>query len=60
MIDNSYSMRNRDYDLGGSDSISRLDAVKHAVRLFVSGGDHGLSGRPNDKIGVITLRATPT
>ncbi len=58
VIDNSYSMRNRDYDLG-SESISRLDAVKHAVRLFVAGGDHGLAGRPNDKIGVITFARDP-
>jgi Ca-activated chloride channel family protein len=58
VIDNSYSMRNRDYDLG-TQSISRLDAVKHAVRLFVAGGDHGLSGRPNDKIGVITFARDP-
>jgi Ca-activated chloride channel family protein len=58
VIDNSYSMRNRDYDLG-SESISRLDAVKHAVRLFVEGGDHGLTGRPNDKIGVITFARDP-
>src|SRR5689334_17569090 len=58
VIDNSYSMRNRDYDLG-NESISRLDAVKHAVRLFVAGGDHGLRGRPNDKIGVITFARDP-
>jgi Ca-activated chloride channel family protein len=58
VIDNSYSMRNRDYDLGNQ-SISRLDAVKHAVRLFVAGGEHGLSGRPNDKIGVITFARDP-
>lgn len=58
VIDNSYSMRNLDYDLG-TKSISRLDAVKHAVRLFVAGGEHGLSGRPNDKIGVITFARDP-
>jgi Ca-activated chloride channel family protein len=58
VIDNSYSMRNRDYDLG-KESISRLDAVKHAVRLFVGGGEHGLSGRPNDKVGVITFARDP-
>jgi Ca-activated chloride channel family protein len=58
VIDNSYSMRNLDYDLG-SQSISRLDAVKHAVKLFVSGGEHGLAGRPNDKIGVITFARDP-
>ncbi len=58
VIDNSYSMRNRDFDLG-SESISRLEAVKHAVHLFVAGGEHGLGGRPNDKIGVITLARDP-
>jgi Ca-activated chloride channel family protein len=58
IIDNSYSMRTRDYDLG-SQSISRLEAVKHSVRLFVQGGDHGLAGRPNDKIGIITFARDP-
>jgi Ca-activated chloride channel family protein len=58
VIDNSYSMRTRDYDLDAQ-SISRLDAVKHAVRLFVRGGDHGLAGRPNDKIGIITFARDP-
>jgi Ca-activated chloride channel family protein len=58
VIDNSYSMRNRDYDLA-SEAISRLDAVKHAVRLFVAGGDHGLKGRKADKIGIITFARDP-
>ena len=58
VIDNSYSMRTTDYDLGDS-SISRLDAVKHAVRLFVAGGDHGLTGRPDDRIGIITFARDP-
>jgi len=58
VIDNSYSMRNRDFDRG-NESISRLDAVKQAVRLFVAGGEHGLGGRPNDKIGVITFARDP-
>jgi Ca-activated chloride channel family protein len=58
VIDNSYSMRTRDYSLGG-ESLSRLDAVKHAVRLFVEGGAPGLSGRPNDKIGIITFARDP-
>jgi Ca-activated chloride channel homolog len=58
VIDNSYSMKTRDYEMG-SQSISRLDAVKHAVRLFIAGGDHGLSGRPNDKIGIITFARDP-
>jgi Ca-activated chloride channel family protein len=58
VIDNSYSMRTRDYDLG-TQSLSRLEAVKHAVRLFVEGGDHGLAGRPDDKIGIITFARDP-
>jgi Ca-activated chloride channel family protein len=58
VIDNSYSMRTRDYDLGAL-SLSRLEAVKHAVRLFVSGGSHGLQGRPQDKIGLITFARDP-
>jgi Ca-activated chloride channel family protein len=58
VIDNSYSMRTTDYDLG-RESISRLDAVKHSVRLFIAGGAHGLSGRPNDRIGIITFARDP-
>jgi len=57
VIDNSYSMRTRDYDLGPR-SISRLDAVKHAVRLFVEGGQ-GLRGRPDDRVGIITFARDP-
>ncbi len=58
VIDNSYSMTYRDYAVDGV-TVSRLDAVKHAVRLFVSGGEHGLKGRPNDKIGLITFARDP-
>src|SRR5262249_30703262 len=58
VLDNSYSMRTRDYYVG-TQSISRLDAVKHAVHLFVEGGEQGLTGRPNDKIGVITFARDP-
>lgn len=58
VIDTSYSMRLRDYELG-SVAISRLDAVKHAVKLFVAGGEHGLAGRPADKIGIITFARDP-
>src|SRR6516164_7348667 len=50
VIDNSASMQTRDYVLEGT-AISRLAAVKHAVKLFVTGGESGLEGRPNDKIG---------
>jgi Ca-activated chloride channel family protein len=58
VIDNSYSMRTTDYDMGDR-SISRLDAVKYAVRLFVEGGEHGLAGRPDDRIGIITFARDP-
>jgi len=58
VIDNSYSMRTTDYDLG-NESISRLDAVKHSVRLFIAGGEHGLTGRPDDRIGIITFARDP-
>src|SRR5215470_11519661 len=54
VIDNSYCIRTTDYDRG-SESISRLDAVKHSVRLFIAGGEHGLTGRPDDRIGIITF-----
>ncbi len=58
VIDNSYSMREEDYDLD-SRSISRLDAVKHALRLFVNGGEQGLEGRPHDRIGLISFARDP-
>jgi Ca-activated chloride channel family protein len=58
VIDNSASMEFHDYELDGQ-SISRLDAVKHAVRLFVAGGESGIEGRPNDKIGIITFARDP-
>jgi Ca-activated chloride channel family protein len=58
VIDTSYSMKTRDYDQGRQ-SISRLEAVKHAMRLFIQGGEHGLDGRPNDKIGLITFARDP-
>src|SRR5712691_10086093 len=58
VIDNSYSMRLHDYDLG-IESMSRLDAVKRAVAEFVKGDKGELSGRPNDKIGLITFARHP-
>jgi Ca-activated chloride channel family protein len=58
VIDNSASMQTRDYVLEGT-AISRLAAVKHAVKLFVTGGESGLEGRPNDKIGIITFARDP-
>jgi len=58
VIDNSYSMRTTDYYFGDR-SISRLDAVKHSVRLFIEGGEHGLTGRTDDRIGIITFARDP-
>jgi Ca-activated chloride channel family protein len=58
IIDNSASMATRDYS-NGSEALSRLQAVKYAVRLFIEGDRNGLSGRPNDKIGIITFARDP-
>jgi Ca-activated chloride channel homolog len=66
VIDNSASMKTRDYDMDSA-AISRLDAVKYSMRLFIGGdgygtdqaGEHGLSGRPNDRIGMITFSRDP-
>jgi Ca-activated chloride channel family protein len=58
ILDISASMETRDY-FAGSVPLSRLQAVKQAVRLFVEGGQEGLSGRPNDKIGIITFARDP-
>lgn len=58
ILDNSASMETHDY-FDGSVSLSRLQAVKHAVRLFIEGGTEGLQGRPNDKIGIITFARDP-
>lgn len=58
ILDISASMETHDYFLD-SVSLSRLQAVKHAVRLFVEGGQEGLRGRPNDKIGIITFARDP-
>jgi len=35
--------------------VSRLDAAKDVIRQFVQGDEAGLSGRPNDLIGMITF-----
>jgi Ca-activated chloride channel family protein len=58
VLDTSASMETRDY-FDGSVPLSRLQAVQRAVRLFVEGGQNGLSGRPNDKIGIITFARDP-
>jgi Ca-activated chloride channel family protein len=38
---------------------TRLDAAKRAFRLFVVGGEAGLTGRPDDLIGLVTFAALP-
>ena len=53
VVDRSGSMDARDF-VAGDYSVSRLDAVKDALREFVLGGDSG-SGRPNDLIGVVAF-----
>lgn len=52
-VDRSGSMDARDF-VKGDYSVSRLDAVKGALREFVLGGDTG-AGRPNDLIGVVAF-----
>jgi Ca-activated chloride channel family protein len=53
LVDRSSSMRAMDFTLEGR-QVDRLTAVKNVVREFVLGGE-GLSGRPEDLIGMITF-----
>jgi Ca-activated chloride channel family protein len=53
VVDRSGSMDARDF-VEGDYSVSRLDAVKDALREFVLGGDSG-AGRPDDLIGVVAF-----
>jgi len=63
VVDVSGSMAERDYDWNG-EPLSRLDAVKRVLRLFVLGGDgpdgEALQGRPDDLLGLITFGTRPT
>ena len=52
-VDRSGSMDARDF-VEGDYSVSRLDAVKGALREFVLGGGRA-AGRPNDLIGVVAF-----
>ena len=52
-VDRSGSMDARDF-VKGDYGISRLDAVKVALKEFVTGGDDG-DGRPNDLIGLVAF-----
>jgi Ca-activated chloride channel family protein len=62
VVDVSGSMAERDYDWR-SERISRLEAVKRALRLFVAGGEgpagEQLEGRPEDLIGLVTFATRP-
>ena len=53
VVDRSGSMDARDF-VDGDYSVSRLDAVKEALRAFVLGGDGG-RGRPDDLIGLVAF-----
>jgi Ca-activated chloride channel family protein len=59
--DTSGSMGQADFEWQ-SERITRLEAVKRAFRLFVSGGQSGslrLPGRPDDEIGLVTFGTRP-
>ncbi len=62
VVDVSGSMAEPDFTWQGG-KISRLDAVKRAFSLFVSGGDGPdgghLDGRPSDLIAVVTFATRP-
>ena len=53
VVDRSGSMDARDF-VDGDYSVSRLDAVKSALREFVLGGGAS-AGRPNDLVGVVAF-----
>ncbi len=53
IVDRSGSMQARDF-VEGNLSVSRLDAVKHVFRNFVSGEDSG-EGRPDDLLGLVAF-----
>jgi Ca-activated chloride channel family protein len=62
VVDVSGSMAERDY-AWRDERISRLEAVKRALRLFVAGGEgpagEQLDGRPEDLIGLVTFATRP-
>ena len=62
VVDVSGSMAEPDFDWNGL-TITRLDAVKRAFRLFVAGGDADdgthFEGRPHDLIGLVTFATRP-
>jgi Ca-activated chloride channel homolog len=61
VVDVSGSMAEPDFDWKGQ-PVSRLDAVKKVLRLFVEGGDaddHHFTGRPEDLLGLVTFATRP-
>jgi Ca-activated chloride channel family protein len=59
LIDISGSMKAEDFELNGK-SMSRVDTVKYVFEQFVEGiPDKGLSGRPNDLIGLVAFGGYP-
>jgi Ca-activated chloride channel family protein len=59
VLDTSLSMGYTDYTINGR-RVSRLDAARHAIRLFVRGdADHNLPGRPQDLIGLVVFNRDP-
>ena len=59
ILDISASMETRDY-FDGSVSVSRLQAVKHAVRLFIEGGSEDLRAAPTTRSASSPSRAIRT
>lgn len=62
VLDVSGSMAEKDFNWEGQ-PISRLEAAKRALHLFVAGGDgpdgQQLQGRPEDLIGLVTFATWP-
>lgn len=62
LVDVSGSMAAKDFQWQDR-PISRLEAAKQALRLFVAGGEGPdgttLQGRPNDLVGVVTFASRP-
>ena len=63
LLDVSGSMAAKDFQWQDR-AISRLEAAKQALRLFVAGGEGpdgtALDGRPNDLVGVVTFATRPS
>jgi Ca-activated chloride channel family protein len=56
VLDISGSMNEKDFMLDG-EAVTRLDAARHALRLFMEGDGDTLQGRFDDLIGLITFAA---